>query len=155
MGYSKKDNLDLNHMPATEDVRTQRRIWFWFVPFILFMQVAGLVDPDAGGMSPLIRTSLWAMIVLVIVLALTGWAPFGWGKTQDWAALEDEITHHHRAKAFRAGFVACILSGVVIAFAALWVELAPQLILHVILSAGLTVAAFSFAWLEREDFEEE
>lgn len=154
MAY-KKDNFDLNHIPGAEDARTQRRWWFWFVPIILVQQVLGLVDPDVGGMSLVMRTVLWSLVALVILFALLGWPSFLWRDSDKRAQLEDEITQHNRSIAFRAGFAACVLSGVATAFAVLWIELAPQTILHIILSAGLIVAAFTFAWLEREDFEDE
>ncbi|MCJ8191464.1 hypothetical protein [Sphingomicrobium aestuariivivum] len=157
MGYSKKDNLDLNHYPASQDLRKQRTLMLALTPLWLVLTMNNMTDPDRSDLSRIIFEAMWALFVIVMMLNLTGIMNRWWKKShpENYYELEDELAQHHRGISFQWGMMATVLVALFLFFIAPYTSLEAREAVQILILTALTVTAFRFILLEKDDGEEE
>ena len=118
MAYRKKDNLDLNHYPSSTDLRKQRVVVLALTPMWLLLTMNNMSDPDQGAIARVTFEILWALLVIVMMLNLTGIMNRWWKKShpEHYYELEDELAQHHRGISFQWGMMATVLVAIFLFF---------------------------------------
>jgi len=125
-----------------------------FMPFmavLLLAQQSLFMSWDWRAVT-LVQTVGWCVLALVLLLVLvTGGAWFATRSVRELA--NDELTQFNRSKAIERGFVAALLTAILV-FAVSPIEpITAQRAAHLIVSIGIAVALLVFGLEERKAFD--
>ena len=100
-----------------------------------------------------VKIGAWLVLSIVLLLLLaTGGA---WLRSRNVRALmEDEVTRANRAEAFRLGFLATMVAGILLYTITLFEPVAGRDAIHILMSIGLVTALVRFGMLERRAFRD-
>jgi hypothetical protein len=142
--------------PSAETIerlqRRRTRLMFVQGLFFLFWQVnyfaAAPSELYAGNGANHVKVAaylVWALILLAFLATGGGW----WDSAEVRAILNDEATREHRRRGIELGFWAAMAATVVCYAINLFEPLSTRVVIHAVLSAGVTVALLRFGMLER------
>lgn len=148
MAY-RKSTYDPNYQMNPEDLRQHRRLNLALVPlFLLFSMQMLEEDPS------IFIQAAWVMYIVVELGILMGFGYSLWAKDER-AILEDELSRHHQAIAYKWGFLAALAMGVLVVLIAPYGNLDTREAGMVVVLAAMVAASMRFALLERDDELEE
>lgn len=115
---------------------------------LVAQQVSYFTKPGAGRQASDLHIAAWLVLSVIILAVLTTGG--GWiysGKVRRLA--NDEGTRVHRDRSFRVGFLASMITCVVLYFASAFEPLSAREAIHFVMTSGIAVAVLWFAYLER------
>ena len=116
--------------------------------FFLTQQAAFFSNPPGERAVDHVRIGAWVLMTGVLLAALvTGGAWFRSHEVRD--LLNDEVTRAHRAAALSFGFVATIVTGMLLYVFEPVTRFSTHEVLHLVVSAGIVAALVRFGMLER------
>ena len=131
--------------------RRRARMLPMLAMFFLIQQAAYFSNPPGERAVDHVRIGAWVMMTAVIMLLLNtrGW----WFRSATVrAVLDDERTQANRVAAMHWGFVAAMVTGMVVYATIGITAFSGRECIHLILSAGIVMALLRFAILERRDY---
>ena len=149
-------------MPTSSEIETADRLSRTRARMVLALAVifisqqaafiAGRIEDDARTVDH-VKIGAWLVLSIVLLLVLaTGGA---WLRPRNVRALmEDEITRANRAEAFRLGFLATMIAGILLYVVTLFEPVAGRDAIHILMSIGLVAALIRFGMLERRAFRD-
>ncbi len=149
-------------MPTSSDIETadrlsriRARMMLALAAIFVTQQGAYLMARVEGGARTVdhVKTGAWLVLSIVLLLLLaTGGA---WLRPRNVRALmEDEVTRANRAEAFRLGFLATMIAGILLYVVTLFEPVAGRDAIHILMSIGLVAALIRFGMLERRAFRD-
>ena len=120
--------------------------------FFVIQQSAYWSNPPGERLVDHVRLGAWAAMALVILFVITSGGFWG-RKAEVRAMVNDEQTRANRAAAMSAGFIASMLTGIVLFVMQGAIELTEGEAIHLIVSAGLITLLMRFAMLERRGLD--
>lgn len=128
--------------------RRRARMFPILALFFLSQQISYFTQPHTGRPVDQFRVGAWLVLSLVLLAALaTKGSWFREQKLRD--LLNDETTRANRASAMSFGFVAAILTAILVYFANQFAEIRGDEAAHVIVTFGIGVALLRFGMLEK------
>ncbi|WP_343345432.1 hypothetical protein WJT74_00195 [Sphingomicrobium sp. XHP0239] len=147
MGY-KNSSYDPNYQMNAEDLRRHRRLNLALVPVFLVFSMQMLDD------DPSIFVQIaWVSYIVLELGILMGFGYRLWAK-EERAILEDELSRHHQAIAYKWGFLAAVVMGIIVVLIAPYGNLDTREAGMVVVLAAVVAACMRFALLERDDAPE-
>jgi hypothetical protein len=140
----------MSDLVETADRLSRRRARMMMPMALIFLiqQAAFFSKPLDHRAVSFVRLSGWTMLALVILAGLaTGGYWFRPRAVRE--LMDDEITRAHRADALSLAFVLAMLTGIGLFVLQVFVPLATQVVIHLILSVGFGTALIRFGVLER------
>ena len=135
----------------TEKADTISRRRAHYLPFLAVLLLAqqSLFISGDGRAVTLVQTVAWIVLALIVLFAIvTGGNWFASARVR--ALANDEVTRANRAKAIERGFVAAMLTAILV-FAISPIEpITAQRAAHLIVSIGLAVTLLVFGLEERK-----
>jgi hypothetical protein len=127
------------------------RTWILAAEALLFLGMQALFyTSPADERARLLnepRSLAWLVWVALLLALLSTGGGYRSGKRVR-ALLDDELVRSHRAKAYAMGFRAAMASAIGLAIFQMFAPLSGREAVHIIVSAALAAALFSFAWLD-------
>ncbi|MBB5716257.1 hypothetical protein [Sphingomonas aerophila] len=129
----------------------RRALMMPFLAVLLLAQQSLFWNSDWRAVS-IVQLAAWTVIVVVMLWALVTGG--GFLLPRDVRALaNDEVTEANRAIAIRRGFVASILTAMIVFAASPFEPITAQRAAHLIVSLGLAITLLSFGLLERKSLD--
>jgi len=132
--------------------RRRTRLMFVQGLFFLFWQVnyfaTSPAELNGGNNANHVKVAaylVWALVLLAFLGTGGGW----WAPRQVREILNDEVTIEHRRRGIELGFWGAMGATVVCYAINLFEPLSTRVVIHAVLSMGVTAALLRFGWLER------
>ena len=151
MSYRDKAHFD---QPTAEDAERSRRMMLWLAPVLMFQQASRLFEVEASRVKEILHVGAWSVLTIAILWVLAGW-PVRWLSERDRLILNDEGQRAMRADSMQWGLVASVLGGCALMIATIWIEFDTKVAINALVTGGVVTAAVRFAWLNREEPEED
>jgi len=144
-------------MPTADDIETadrltRRRARMLPVLAIIFLTqqasyFASVVE-DGTRTVDHVKIGAWLVLSIVMLLALTT-GGFWFKPARIRALMDDEVTRANRTEGFRIGFLAAMISAIVLYFVTLFEPVSGREAIHIVMTVGLAAALLRFGSLER------